>query len=1352
MPTIIPPAISLLRNRPDTAAVRHYLAIAPYGDPCFTAQVNDPGNALVRGSMTIPYDNDTGAANVEVDMTLWVGSASKRYDYGTVRIKAIDAGASTITVAENTDIDWTDNWYLAVPGESGFYELWSKLPRIADGPTFYTDYDEAYVDQGDNLPPKSNAGAPVIAWLSEAGCVTVSFVGDDSDATEEGAVLDAFEWVFPGVPATEPTLANLVLKLDAGEIEGLADGDKVALWEDQSGNGNDLAQAADANKPLYYSTGMNGRPAVLFDGINDYLERNTPVMNGTDNFSIVVAMAPTGLATNVRTAIHIGQHGNNGYGVMGSGNTAGRVAGLFGGVDWLDTFTSFVDQIPTVIEMTRDAGTATLYQDGITLVPTWVSVPNVPTNNTRVGWNTTHNRFDGYIAEIWVFDAPLNASDRALLSDYLTAKYTGQNVDIGQGTRADPVTATWCDTGFHYVDYTVTDDNDEEATVHVPMWVFEEGVTDPYTDVEVLSQDGDTSGGWKVRVRCHQSNTAAEDIIYSFPDGALCVLFTRTWYDGTEYEIGGYLGPADTEQGTLAYAAASFQDDGQDFSDWATNAGFTAGFLIVVTNDDLTQAWGYCGPSSGAGDIDVAIYSDAGLTTAGWNGDWNGKTPESYEVWEANLTPPTLGRANIRMMGWLDGESVDFDFADGTIEFDISSHDGIMRKLPGFPFTLEDNPTPSDWYEMKDLNVDRAMHHLFEYYTTVNQVCHVERVGEGTDRPIAIQSYTDTSIYGQVQGDLLGDAQCLLLADRQGIVRATKNPQMLQKNAAGRDSIPVQGQLTSTDWMNEIAEIRGHRPNIGAVRAGGFAYKTPFLSQCPIATPGETAPVNLQEEREAQPDGWILVDQDELNWWCGLTLTQMNVDYPELPLVMAGYWPVFDPAYQEYIRLTLTDALSRTAWTKERFIPRSVSFRTRGDTDSVQIDVEHESEELQGETVTVPNEPTPPMPDIPVIPAPPPWGGDLKYVILMTDQGVFYTEDFDSLSPQWYASNSGLSTASRQGMRDIAFDFDHGSRLFMVGPLGVYSCADIWNGAGWSLSFDNDYPVPAIAALGTDWCAINDPNWLTYGGWWDCVSCDPLSGHLEFVAGANTAAFCGGHKRAFYSGDGLATVTVGDTLNHDEAPGVDHRGTTDWAWITTSGGISVYTYGCGWGIGGDTHRGYSTDGAIEVNTGGFPPGQPGQLIAGAVHHAFQARAGADLMYFFAGRTDVFLSGDNGSTWANLGAVLPRQIGDTKHGMAMHNLDHQNMMYVSDWADARASSDQGSTWSASLLGGMTCVVPAMVSYGAEGECFIAAGGDSVYLTLDFGTTWLDKSGNLGDWLDGGVDDIIQIIPVQEGQVE
>lgn len=668
MPELNATELVYLRDQhPHTARVEWYLAVAPYGDPCFTAQVNNL--AIVRGARLIDYDNDVGDGNVVRGMTLWIGSTPGARDLGKVRIKVVDALGNQLTVAENDDILWADGVYLTCPGAGGFHEIWGVYPRIDEVGgvvVFYNDYDDVYVNEGDHLPPKANAGAPVCAWIDPTtGVATVQFAGPDSYVSEVGHGwhgANPFAWTFPG-----------------------------------------------------------GAPA-----------------------------------------------------------------------------TSAV-----------------------------------------------------------------------------------------QGTCDNPVAVTFNTPGFRYVTFVVRDDQNVTGTVYIPVWIFEEGVEDPYQQVEVIDQSGSASGGWRCKLRVFDVD---EDTIYDFVEGALVVLFTRTWYGDTEVNVGGY-----------------------------------------------------------------------------------------------------CHRENIRFAGWLQGETLNFDYEAGTVDFDAQSHDGVMRRIPGFAFVLEETAVPADWYEMLDLNADRALHHLLEYHSTVNQVCHVDRVGEQNTRSIAVQAFPDASLYAQAQTHLLGDAECLLLADRQGVIRTTQNPQFL--DAAGRDGVDVVASLVSQDWMNELEESRPLADRVGMVRLGGFNDATPLLSIAPGLAP-------LQQEAVQSREGRILTGQAEANRWSGQALAKANNPFDAVPLQMSGYWPVFDPAFQEYVRLTVTDPLARRSWVADRFIVRETKFNdmTADGTTGTTLVLEKETEWMDGEKEDIPSAPPPEPPANPPAPWFPPevpvWDGPVKAAVAWNCKQLGYTPDF----------------------------------------------------------------------------------------------------------------------------------------------------------------------------------------------------------------------------------------------------------------------------------------------------------------------------------------------------------------------
>jgi len=1271
MPVIPATQLAYLRDqRPQTARVQWYLAVAPFGDACFTARVNDA--AIDRGARSIVYDNDVGEDNVSAGMTLWVGSAAGLYDVGRVRVRSIDTATNTLTVAENSEIEWADDLYLMCPGAYGFRELWGVYPRLTETAgvvNFLMDYDEDFTSPQDTvLPPKANAGPPAVAWIdSVTGLATLHFTGDRSYSTEVGASIDSYGWRFPGAfPGDLPVVAPYAW-WSADDITGLADGDPIALWNDSSGNGYNATQGIAARRPTYLTNQVNGHPCARFD--DDYMDVPAGFNNFTGGLTIFI-VTRSHTKVGAEGWFDVGNGGANNDIVLLRSNTEDlryRVydAGVQTELEGTDVIEEDVWELYEIVQAGGVGGApsnADMYKDGLFVTNGAVDVPNnVARNNNYLGRQQGGPKnLRGDIAELIIYDYDLTDAQRLDVEQYLSTKY---DLPLSkEGTCADPVTVQWDTPGFYYASLTVIDDTAQarEATVYVPVWIFDESSDNAYEKPfklhQVTSQDGDEDNGWRLAVKAFQTNSADEDHIYGWPDGALIVLFTRTWFGGIETGVGGWCMASDKH------------------------------------------------------------YRD-----------------------------------NIRFVGWLLGETLQHDYASGIVEFEAVAHDGIMDLIPGWPFTIEDiDGVPTDWYQLSDLNVDRALHYLLEYYSTVNQVCHVERVGEGDARTVKIQSYSGESLASQARDDLLGDACCRLLSDRQGILWATRDPQFM--DAADRAGVDVACHLLQADWMNDLSEEKPHRPETGMVRIGGFAYDVPLLSRAPGAAP-------VQSAGDERPDGFILQNQDEANLWSGLMLTRANNDYPQLPLELSGYWPVFDPAYQEYIQLTTTDPLGRCDWADQKFIVREVSFRddASNSTCITSLVLEKASDILIGETVEVPETPDPPNPPRPSPPIPPPpWGGDLRHMILVTTQGIFITESFDEDEPVWYAANGGLSTNQRTNIRDAAFDFAHGSRMFMVSDHatdgGAFRISDLWSRTGWTQQFT---PADATNAINADGGQCTPHVWTA--SQWSCICCDPIDGTVECIAGGSMAGpyNCDQHKRAFYSNDALDTVTVGDMLTHDPFVGcaADHC-STPWAGcVTTAGGISTYTYVCGWAAGSDQHVGISYDHGNYVDT------TPGQIGAWAARPVYHARAGATVYFFVENGNNLYYSTDNGATWVNVGGggALPHGVPITayndKQVLTVHNLELSNLLYCGG-ANLQLSTDGGATWAATTtnVASSCSAAPAMVAGYPEGEAFIVATGAApwVCLTVDLGISWEDKTGNLGTWLGAG-DAVYGIFPVQEGLV-
>ena len=224
-----------------------------------------------------------------------------------------------------------------------------------------------------------------------------------------------------------PLLPNLELWLAADKGFALDDGDPVATWYDQSGNGNHATQAVGAARPIFRTPIINGLPVVRFDGVDDCFTfvGNTNLLNGGGEVSVFLVTFPDGPGTQVLVAQ--GDH------MIYTGNAAGP-AGIY--AMQRDATWEVIRSAP------GSAGTGlfemfVLIRDGIGAGGTRffiggvrnddrVAIPNfgVAQNSLGIDLARSVGRFwleD--MAEVIIYHTALDDRDRGYVEDYLTAKY-----------------------------------------------------------------------------------------------------------------------------------------------------------------------------------------------------------------------------------------------------------------------------------------------------------------------------------------------------------------------------------------------------------------------------------------------------------------------------------------------------------------------------------------------------------------------------------------------------------------------------------------------------------------------------------------------------------------------------------------------------------------------------------------------------------------------------------------------------------------------------------------------------------------------------------------------------------------
>jgi hypothetical protein len=170
-------------------------------------------------------------------------------------------------------------------------------------------------------------------------------------------------------------------------------------WADRSKGANNGELV---NGVGYNSSNLGG---LVFDGVDDYISIQTPMIGGTDNFTV-----------NQWIQSDAGEIGGTTFGNYPAGTLQIFYGSSFMGM-WLDNNSTYVSSpvpfltSPVMITAIRSGGTTYFYQNGI-LLKTGFSTANIGAANFRIGTNTvTSEQFSGKIFNTQVYNRDLTPSE-----------------------------------------------------------------------------------------------------------------------------------------------------------------------------------------------------------------------------------------------------------------------------------------------------------------------------------------------------------------------------------------------------------------------------------------------------------------------------------------------------------------------------------------------------------------------------------------------------------------------------------------------------------------------------------------------------------------------------------------------------------------------------------------------------------------------------------------------------------------------------------------------------------------------------------------------------------------------------
>jgi hypothetical protein len=215
---------------------------------------------------------------------------------------------------------------------------------------------------------------------------------------------------------------------DAGSTLA-TNGQTVQQWNDQSGNANNSSQATSGARPILRSTGINGLPAIEFDGVDDMLTvADTAALRLAPSLTLFVVFK-RGETTRTSEGIldKLVNSGNfDGYGLYLSNHNP---AIFINTNSTNNNFTSFGTADTTAHVLSASityGGSCKAYLDGTNKVTATDGGSSVTeTQPFRIGrheW-ATNPHFQGLFGELLVYSGALVDADRQAVESYLKTQW-----------------------------------------------------------------------------------------------------------------------------------------------------------------------------------------------------------------------------------------------------------------------------------------------------------------------------------------------------------------------------------------------------------------------------------------------------------------------------------------------------------------------------------------------------------------------------------------------------------------------------------------------------------------------------------------------------------------------------------------------------------------------------------------------------------------------------------------------------------------------------------------------------------------------------------------------------------------
>lgn len=309
----------------------------------------------------------------------------------------------------------TGVWYdlagsTVVPADAAFMSLSIAWTGGTNGDTYIAREDAGQIVQGGSVnPPYFDGSLPGASWTGTPGKSASS------------------------IPWTSPIPLDNMEGWWGGFASAVADGASVASLSDRSGGNKTATQGTAGNQPVFRAAGINGKPALQFDGVDDSLILPLNVLDsGVSEYSIFTVAQSTALAAQ-RNLLSLATPANaTRMAIFQSAGNFMQVGGRTDAGAFMNGAAVGIGSVPYVwaangstaaTEMYRDGGGGVRETTGPGAGPFGATQGPVSSNRLGSAINGTGAHWGGMLGDVLLYKRKLTASERQRVENYLGWQY-----------------------------------------------------------------------------------------------------------------------------------------------------------------------------------------------------------------------------------------------------------------------------------------------------------------------------------------------------------------------------------------------------------------------------------------------------------------------------------------------------------------------------------------------------------------------------------------------------------------------------------------------------------------------------------------------------------------------------------------------------------------------------------------------------------------------------------------------------------------------------------------------------------------------------------------------------------------